>query len=424
MRLVQPLKSVRLVQPLKKEAEKMTIDEMKAIIEEQSAILERIGLAPKAFSTIVGVRGDRIILTGPQGYLDVARGDYDLAVGETVLVEPQSYAVLDKAMPIENGNITHISRIVDDARVVIIGPTGEGRLVLKGAHLTLQENDLVRLDSSNSIIIELLPKPPGIEVERLDEVTWDDIGGQEEAKAALIEAIDIPYRYSTLYAHYGRRPTKGVLLYGPPGNGKTMLAKAAASAAGGSSFFPVKGPEILNKYVGESERTVRELFARARSVKDGRGVIFIDEAEAILGRRGDLYSQMEKVVVPTFLTEMDGLESNKVFVILATNRPDLLDEAVVRPGRIDRSVEVAPPTQPVVEAIMRAALRKVPHKLKDDHFNELSVKLSVVADKLSGAAVVEVLERAKSNAIVRDIKSGCPGAITREDIRRAIEATY
>lgn len=403
----------------------MTLNEAKAIIAEQSEVLERIGAAPKSLSTVVEVRKDQVVLTGSQGFLQVAKGDYKLATGDVVLVEPQSYAILEKSPSLGMGTLTTVSRVVSDTRVEIPSEGGEGKLVLKNKNLVLQENDLIRLDMTGSIVVERLERPAGIEAERVDDVTWDDIGGQETAKAALIEAIDIPYRYSSLYAHYGRRPTKGILLYGPPGNGKTMLAKAAANAAGGSGFFAVKGPEILDPYVGVAERRVRDLFAQARSVKEGRGVVFIDEAESILGKRGALYAQMEKTIVPMFLTEMDGLESSGTLVILATNRPDLLDEAVIRPGRIDRMIEVAPPTQPVVEAIMRASLRKIPHELDDDHFNELSVSLSVNADNLSGAAVVEVLERAKSNAIVRDIKAKCPGSgLTREDVRRAIEATY
>lgn len=203
------------------------------------------------------------------------------------------------------------------------------------------------------------------------KVTWDDVGGQEEAKRALQEAIVEPVTKKKIYERFGMRSSKGVLLHGASGTGKTMLAKAAATALAelygkesrSSGFIYVKGPELLNKWLGETEANIRRIFASAREHKEKHGypaIVFVDEADALLGRRGSMgpgYEGMERTLVPQFLAEMDGMTSSGAFVLLATNRPDILDPAVVRDGRIDRKVRVSRPTEKDAASIFDRLLR-------------------------------------------------------------------
>src|SRR5208283_4208865 len=170
------------------------------------------------------------------------------------------------------------------------------------------------------------------------------------------EAIELPFTHKDIFAHYNKKPPKGLLLYGPPGCGKTLVGKATTNSlanifgakAISSGFIYVKGPEILNMYVGESGRRIREIFQRGRKHFDKYkfpAVIFIDEAEAVLSERGtSRSSDVDKTIVPMFLSEMDGLDENHAIVMLATNRPKMLDPAVVREGRVDRHIKVSRPT--------------------------------------------------------------------------------
>lgn len=210
-------------------------------------------------------------------------------------------------------------------------------------------------------------------------VSWDDIGGLELAKRDMIEAIEYPIRYASMYKAMGKKPIKGVLLEGPSGCGKTLLAKAAAGAlaaihgksANTSGYIYVKGPEVLSKWVGEAEATIRSLFAMAREHKAKHGypaIVFIDESDALLGRRGSgVSSDMEKTIVPSFLAELDGLTDSGAMVILATNLAHRLDSAIVRDGRIDRRIRIGRPDEKGAAEIFGIHLRKVPscHKNYD-----------------------------------------------------------
>jgi proteasome-associated ATPase len=204
------------------------------------------------------------------------------------------------------------------------------------------------------------------------KLSWEDVGGQIHAKAQLKEAIEFPILYKDLYKSLGKKQIKGVLLEGPPGCGKTLLAKAAAAsisrlygkAAASTGYIYVKGPEVLSKWVGEAESTIRGLFNLARSHKQKHGypaILFIDECESLLSRRGSgVSSDMDKTIVPSFLAELDGLTDSGAMVILATNRPDRLDSAVVREGRIDRRIRVDRPNQSDAAQIFQIYLGKVP----------------------------------------------------------------
>ena len=190
-------------------------------------------------------------------------------------------------------------------------------------------------------------------------VRWEDIGALEEPKRELREAVEWPLKYNKVFAHMNAKPPRGILLYGPPGTGKTMLAKAVATESE-ANFISVKGPEFLNKYVGESEKAVRDTFRKARQASPC--VVFMDEIDSIAPKRGGgADSQVTERVVSQILTELDGLEPmNNVVVIAATNRPDIIDPALLRPGRFDKSILVGPPDEASRKSILEIQLKNKP----------------------------------------------------------------
>ncbi|WP_048077495.1 26S protease regulatory subunit, partial [Halorubrum sp. AJ67] len=205
-------------------------------------------------------------------------------------------------------------------------------------------------------------------------VGWDEVGGLEPAKRELVRAVYWPLEYADRFAEMGIDPPSGVLLHGPPGTGKTLLARAAASLSD-ANFIPVNGPELLDKYVGASEQAVRDLFATAR--ENAPAVVFFDEVDAVSPkRRGDDTGAGERVV-SQLLTELDGLEPlTDIVVIAATNRPDNIDEALLRPGRIEKAVETPLPDRDARREILRIHAREMP--VASD------VDLEAVADRTAG----------------------------------------
>ncbi|TRO54825.1 AAA family ATPase, partial [Candidatus Bathyarchaeota archaeon] len=224
-------------------------------------------------------------------------------------------------------------------------------------------------------------------------VHWDEVGGMEETKQELKEAIEWPLKYGEVFEYSGVAPPKGIMLYGPPGTGKTLVAKAVATESE-VNFISVKGPELLSKWVGESERGVREVFRKARQAAPC--IIFFDEIDSIVPPRGrDLGSNVTERVVSQILTELDGLESLKdVVVIAATNRPDMVDPALMRPGRIDRILYIPNPDKEAREAILRIHTKGKP--LAED------VDISKLADQTegySGADIAATCQAASQIAI-------------------------
>lgn len=227
----------------------------------------------------------------------------------------------------------------------------------------------------------------------IPDVSWDDIGGLEKVKEQLRESIEWPVKYGSLFKETGVSPPKGVLLYGPPGCGKTMLAKAVAKESG-VNFISIKGPELLNKYVGESERGVRKVFGRARQVAPA--IIFFDELDALIPKRGQSFgSDVNEKVVAQILTEIDGVSELKdVMIIGATNRPDLLDEALMRPGRLDRLIYVPFPGKESREKIFKVHMKKMNL--------DTGIKLNELVgatENYSGADISGVCREAGMNAI-------------------------
>jgi transitional endoplasmic reticulum ATPase len=245
------------------------------------------------------------------------------------------------------------------------------------------------------------------------EVKWEDIGDLDEAKQSVQEAVEWPLKYPDLFERLGVRAPRGILLYGAPGTGKTLLAKAVATESQ-ANFIAVKGPEILSKWVGESEKAVREIFRKARQAAPC--VIFFDELDAIAPRRGYGYSDsgVTERIVNQLLSEMDGLATSKgVVVIGATNRPDILDPALLRPGRFDKLIFVPPPDKEARYEIFKIHTKKMP--LADD------VDLRELAERTegySGADIEAVCIEAALNAAREDIEAKI---VRKEHFDKALE---
>lgn len=285
----------------------------------------------------------------------------------------------------------------------------------------------------------------------LDQV-WGDIGGQEEAKRELIRAIQWPVLYPELFLLFKRRRSRGVLLYGPPGCGKTLLGKAVVRLLAAlyhrkvddGGFKYVKGHQLLDQYLGNSEKAVKSLFDEARRFREQKGypaVLFFDEADALFKRRPSDARESTFTLVPSLLAEMDGMDETGAFVILATNRPDSLDLAITRPGRIDRRIRVTRPDQAAAEVIFRIHLQGVflerdlsleelsayaaeelfspRHKLYEVTFDETVPFL--LKDLASGALVQNIVDRATANKMEYCIEHNVRAGLSREDIRKAVE---
>ena len=243
-------------------------------------------------------------------------------------------------------------------------------------------------------------------------VKWDDVGGLEHAKQELMEAVEWPLKYPDVFRAINITPPKGILLYGPPGTGKTLLAKAVANESN-ANFISVKGPELLSKWVGESEKHVREMFRKARQVAPA--VIFFDEIDSLAPRRGGIGdSHVTERVVSQLLTELDGLEEVKdVVVIAATNRPDMVDPALLRAGRIERHIYIPPPDKKAREEIFKIHLRGKPLD-KDVDIEELAKK----TEGYSGADIEAICREAGMLAIREAIKPG----MSKEEAKKVAES--
>ncbi|MBX7549979.1 proteasome ATPase [Streptomyces sp. MUSC 14] len=288
----------------------------------------------------------------------------DLRRGQEVMLNEALNVV--EAMEYESvGDIVTLKEILEDGeRALVLGHTDEERVVRLAEPLldvTIRPGDALLLEPRSGYVYEVVPKSEVEELvlEEVPDIGYDQIGGLGNQIEAIRDAVELPYLYPDLFKEHELRPPKGVLLYGPPGCGKTLIAKAVANslakkvaevtgqAAGKSFFLNIKGPELLNKYVGETERQIRLVFQRAREkASEGTPVIvFFDEMESLFRTRGSgVSSDVENTIVPQLLAEIDGVEGlQNVVVIGASNREDMIDPAILRPGRLDVKIKIERP---------------------------------------------------------------------------------
>jgi transitional endoplasmic reticulum ATPase len=281
--------------------------------------------------------------------------------------------------------------------------------ILNKIKITKQDFDEALRDVQPSAMREVLVQRPNVE--------WEDIGGLQQVKEELAEAIEWPLKHADLFTEANVQPPKGILLYGPPGTGKTMIAKAVA-ATSEANFISIKGPELISKWVGESEKGVREVFRKARQAAPC--VVFFDEIDAIAPRRGGSEGDGHATerVISQMLTELDGLEDLKgVVVIGATNRPDIIDEALLRPGRFDRILEVPPPDKDARKQIFHIHTKKKP--LESDVNLD---KLVEMTEDMTGADVAALVNAAAMTAIKEHVrqKSGSKLRISMKHFETAL----
>ena len=248
----------------------------------------------------------------------------------------------------------------------------------------------------------------------IPSVRWEEVGGLERVKRALQESVELPFRNPAVYHHMGIDPPRGILLYGPPGVGKTMLAKAAATESQ-ANFISVKGPEIMSKWVGESEKAVRVIFKKARQASPA--IVFIDEIDAIAPRRGlQTSSGVTERIVNQLLTSIDGLESlERVLVLAATNRPDIIDEALLRTGRFDRMIYVEPPNVAGRMEILKVHTKEMP---LDD------VRLTDLAQRTEGYVGSDLATLCREAGLVAIRENIRASKVTMAHFEEALKLTH
>jgi proteasome-associated ATPase len=462
------------------EALRKARDEIRVLKDE----IAKLTSPPNTFATLDTLYPDRreadIYLSGRKMRVQMST-ELDLSTlshGEPVLLN-EAFNIIGPAPSERQGEIVYVKEILDAGRIIVSGESGVDRAALLSRSLpsgTLAVGDHVMMDARSGIILEKLPKSEvgQVVLEEIPDVSFEDIGGLDEELEIVRDAVELPFLYPDLFKEYYLPAPKGVLLYGPPGCGKTLIAKAVANSVGRrmeqvhgqdarSYFLHVKGPELLNKYVGESERQIREVFARAREkAREGVPVIvFFDEMDSLFRTRGSgVSSDMESTIVPQFLAEIDGVERlRNVIVIGASNRQDLIDPAILRPGRLDVRVRIDRPNeakakmifskyfrapiplsreilsqvgkdrQKAVESLIDQAVSRMYAQTDENRFLEVTYangekEVLYFKDFASGAMIEGIMARAKKEAIKREIRDPASRGLQLEDILQGIRREY
>jgi proteasome-associated ATPase len=436
--------------------------------------VDKLTQPPNAYGVIVGKNDDGTVDVLASGrkmkvqlHPDIEHDLLDLGA-EVALNE--SFNVIEARRPETTGEVVTLKEVMDDGiRAVVIGRADEERVcelasVMRGVRL--RSGDMLRLDPRSNMLLEKLPRPEveDLLLEEVPDISYADIGGLDEQIEAIADAVELPFLHQELFAEHRLPAPKGILLYGPPGCGKTLIAKAVANSLakkvadkigegkGRSYFINIKGPELLNKYVGETERQIRMVFQRARE-KSEEGwpvIVFFDEMDSMFRTRGSgISSDMESTIVPQLLAEIDGVEGLKnVIVIGATNREDLIDPAILRPGRLDVKIKIERPNAQAARQIFSRYLtdeipiaageqvatmieRTVDEMYRDDEANRFlevtyqngDKEILYYKDFASGAMIENIVRRAKKLAIKRVIGGGERGVRT-DDLVASIKQEY
>jgi len=445
--------------------------------------VERLTTPPNNFGTVLKVNSDGTVdvLTGNRKLRVTAQPNIEvkkLQVGQEVLLN-EAFSVIDVRHFEPAGDVLRVREVLDDGRVVVIAHGDEERVLNRSSVMVeayLRPGDYVRVDTKTGLILEKMERPEVEELvlEEVPDITYNEVGGLAEQIEMIRDTVELPYLHRDLFKEYELDPPKGILLYGPPGCGKTLIAKAVANSLAKkvsertgrpdvrSYFLNIKGPELLNKWVGETERQIRLIFQRAKEKSD-EGVpviVFFDEMDSLFRTRGTgISSDVESTIVPQLLSELDGVESLKnVIVIGASNREDLIDPAILRPGRLDVKIKINRPdpeaareifriylsdTVPIdeeevsafggtkaefIEAMIDQTVEAMYSESDENRFLEVTYangdrEILFFKDFASGAMIENIVRRAKKDAIKRQIAGGPPG-VRKEDLLVAIKQEF
>ncbi|MGE0309267.1 MAG: proteasome ATPase [Acidimicrobiia bacterium] len=403
----------------------------------------------------------------------------DLTRGQEVALN-ESFNIILVRRNDGQGEVVTLKEVLEDGIRALVAGRGDEEKVAELADnmlgAKLRAGDTLLLEPRSGLLLERLPRPEveDLVLEEVPDVSYCDVGGLDEQIELIADAVELPFLHGDLFAEHKLPAPKGILLYGPPGCGKTLIAKAVANSLAKkvaerygntqakSYFFNIKGPELLNKYVGETERQIRLVFQRAREKSDEGWpvIIFFDEMDSMFRTRGSgISSDMESTIVPQLLTEIDGVEGlTNVIVIGASNREDLIDPAILRPGRLDVKIKIERPNEkaasqifsryltsdlPLAEselsthdgdrdatltAMVDAAVEEMYRSDTDNEFLEVTYQsgekeILYFKDFSSGAMIENIVRRAKKLAIKR-LLSGGPKGICTEDLTESIKQEF
>jgi len=465
--------------------EEITFQEARKTLAEMQKSIDKLTAPANRVATLINLETKdcaQVILGGSEYYtnIDSAIDPASLKIGHSVLLN-EAYVIVGDLGYNQFGPTVKITDLLPDGRLKIGQEQGLNSQVLQRSSDLVGEDlktgDQVRVDPNFRVALERIEGQEASHyyVEDLPEVPWEKVGGLDDTIQLIKDTIELPILHPDLFRKFDFSMPKGFLLYGPPGCGKTLVGKATAYGLTErlkeesnieieGCFLHIKGPEILNMWLGESERKVREIFDIARQKKKEGMLpfIFIDEAESILGTRRSLRAHnISNTVVPMFCAEMDGIESlQDIVIILATNRPDLIDPAVLRPGRIDRKIKVNRPDKESASKILNIYLTQelpISPELLERHGNNVTSAVDDLTDQLinemfsrteanrflevslqsgrrdilhrgdlcSGAIIASIVQRAKESAIKRIIQSGDESiGICLSDLLDAFHAEY